>query len=91
MTSITRLRSKSEDWQEQKRLSKLCELQSPDERQSKRNCETNHSPVLLSIKSLLRRGRTEGRTDSLIFRSSKDLFLYCPAKNDVIIYSQTLS
>lgn len=36
MTTITRLGSKSEDWEEQKRLSKICELQSPDEGQSKK-------------------------------------------------------
>lgn len=37
MTTITRLGSKSEDWEEQKRLGKICELQSPDEGQSKKN------------------------------------------------------
>lgn len=36
MTATTRLGRKSEDWEEQKRLTKLCKLQSPDEGQSKK-------------------------------------------------------
>lgn len=36
MASITRLRSKSKGWEEQKGLSKLWKLQNPDEGQSKK-------------------------------------------------------
>lgn len=69
MTRITRLGSKSEDWEEQKSFASYRVLMKV--KAKKKNCETNHFSVLLNIDSLLRRGRTEGRAYFLFFVSLK--------------------